>query len=157
MVYGGERTPWEPDRLTMRVLANELIETLEDPADVDALTRRYMNNQALSAEEVEALSPEALTVSRLLDGTSPSEAASLYAQLPGDFRSSMAEVSPSSYVEDIRARLLVLHDRHDRLVPAAESRRLLAATEERGRCALHRGAFLRTRAPRRRRDRRTPG
>ena len=130
--YDGERTPWDPDKLTMRVLANELIETLGDPADVDALTRRYLNNQALTPEELNALSPAATNVTRLLDGTTPSEAAALYRALPEQFRSDLAGISPSNHVDGIRARLLILHDRNDRLVPAAESRRLLAATEGRG-------------------------
>ena len=132
VVYDGERTPWEPDRLTMRVLANELIETLDGPADIDALTRRYMNNQALTPAELDALSPQARTVAGLLDGTTPENAASLYANLPDNFRRDLTAISPSAHVDDIRARLLILHDRHDRLVPAAESRRLLAATQERG-------------------------
>ena len=132
VVYDGERTPWEPDSLTMRVLANELIETLDDPADIDALTRRYMNNQSLTPAELEALSPQARTVAELLDGTTPEDAASLYAKLPGDFRRDLMAISPSAHVDDISARLLILHDRHDRLVPAAESRRLLAATGDRG-------------------------
>ena len=132
VVYDGERTPWEPDRLTMRVLANELIETLDDPADIDALTRRYMNNQALTPAELDALSLQARTVAGLLDGTTPEDAASLYANLPSDFRRDLTAISPSSHVDNISARLLILHDRHDRLVPAAESRRLLAATEDRG-------------------------
>ena len=130
--YDGERTPWDVDRLTMRVLANELIETLEDPDDIDALTRRYMNNQALTREEVAALSPAATNVARLLDGTTPGEAQALYTALPEQFRSDLRGISPSAYVDDIRARLLILHDRNDRLVPAAESRRLLDATEDRG-------------------------
>ena len=71
-------------------------------------------------------------MARLLDGTTPDEAAALYAKLPGDFRADLKGISPSTHVGDIRARLLVLHDRHDRLVPAAESRRLLAAIEDRG-------------------------
>ncbi len=132
MVYAGERIPWDPDPLTLQVLANELIETLDDPADADALTRRYMNNQALTPAELDALSPQARTVAGLLDGTTPERASSLYAELPGDFRRDLAAISPSAHVDNIRARLLVLHDRHDRLVPAAESRRLLAATEDRG-------------------------
>ena len=131
VVYDGQQTPWEPDSLTMRVLANELIETLDDPADVDKLTRRYMNNQALTAAEVEALSPQARTVAGLLDGATPEEAAALYAMLPDDFHRDLAEVSPSTHVDNIRAQLLVMHDRHDRLVPAAESRRLVAATQGR--------------------------
>ena len=130
--YDGERTPWDPDKLTMRVLANELIETLGDPVDVDALTRRYLNNQVLTPEELNALSPAATNVTRLLDGTTPGEAAALYRALPEQFRSDLARISPSTHVDGIRARLLILHDRNDRLVPAAESRRLLAATEDRG-------------------------
>jgi len=132
VVYEGQRTPWNVDRLTMRVLANELIETLEDSDDIDALTRRYMNNQALTPEEVAALSPAATNVARLLDGTTPGEAQALYTALPEQFRSDLRGISPSAYVDDIRARLLILHDRNDRLVPAAESRRLLDATEGRG-------------------------
>ena len=132
VLYDGERTSWEPDKLTMRVLSNELIETLDDPADVDALTRRYMDGQSLSTEELDALSPPARRVATLLDGTTPEEAVALFAELPDDFRRDLAGISPSTHVDDIRARLLVLHDRHDRLVPAAESRRLVAATENRG-------------------------
>ena len=132
VIYDGERTPWEPDSLTMRVLANELIETVDDPSDVDALTRRYMHNRALSDEEVNSLSPHARTVAALLDGTTPEQAEVLYGDLPEDFRRDLTGISPSAHVDDIEARLLVLHDRHDRLVPAAESRRLLAATEDRG-------------------------
>ena len=130
--YDGERTPWDPDKLTKRVLANELIETLQSPEDVNALTRHYMNGEALTAEEVEGLSPQAATIMQLLDGTSPEEAEALYETLPMDFRQDLAGISPSTYVDDIRARLLIMHDRNDQLVPAAESRRLLAATEDRG-------------------------
>ena len=130
--YDGERTPWNVDRLTLRVLANELIETLEDPGDVEALTRRYMNNEALTPDELGALSPEAINVTRLLDGTTPDEAQALYSALPERFRADLAGISPSFHVDDIRARLLILHDRNDRLVPAAESRRLLDATKDRG-------------------------
>ncbi len=131
VVYDGERTQWDPDKLTMRVLANELIETIENPVDVDSLTRRYLDNQALSGEELDALSPAARNVARLLDGTSPGEAERLYQSLPEQFRSDMIGISPSAHVDEIRARLLILHDRNDRLVPAAESRRLRDATEDR--------------------------
>ena len=44
----------------------------------------------------------------------------------------MDRISPSRYVNDIQAELLVLHDRDDQLVPSAESRRLAAAMQERG-------------------------
>ena len=129
VIYDGARSPWDSDRLTMRVLANELIESLDDPSDVDSLTRRYMNNEALVPEELDALSPAAKNIARLLDGVTPEEAASLYETLPEDFRSALTGISPSTHASQIRARLLILHDRNDRLVPVAESRRLQHATE----------------------------
>ena len=132
VVYDGERTPWQPDKLTLKVLANELIETLEDPGDVDTLSQRYLNGQAMTAEEIDALTPAGRTVRTLLDGTSPEVAEVLYSNLPPGFREDLAGVSPSSHVDEIQAKLLIMHDRNDRLVPAAESRRLLAATEDRG-------------------------
>ena len=141
--YDGERTPWNPDRLTKRVLANELIETLESPEDADALTRRYMNGETLTEDELDALSPPALTIMRLLDGTTTEDAEALYETLPASFRQDLAGVSPSTYVDDIQARLLIMHDRNDRLVPAAESPASAGGDQGAGRRALHRGSGLR--------------
>ena len=142
VVYDREYTPWQPDSLTLKVLANELIETLEDPADVDALTRHYLSGQALSPAELDALSPSARAVRTLLDGTSREVAEVLYRNLPPGFRDDMARVSPSSHVDNIDARLLVLHDRNDRLVPAAESRRLVDSVQDRSESPLYRGSCL---------------
>ena len=44
----------------------------------------------------------------------------------------MQTISPSNYVDDISARIMILHDRNDRLVPADDSRRLAAAFDDRG-------------------------
>ena len=132
VVYDGEQTPWEPDKLTLRVLGNELIETLDNPLDVDVLTRHFVNNQPATPAELETLSPAGQTVARLLEGVEPSETESLYATLPAGFRGDLVKISPSAHISGVRARLLVMHDRYDRLVPAAESRRLLEATKERG-------------------------
>ena len=132
VVYDGETTPWSVDKLTLKVLANELIETLEDVEDIDILSRKYLSGQEISAAEIDALTSRGRVVRTLLDGTSWEVAEALYGGLPPSFRDSLATVSPSAYVGDIQAKLLVMHDRNDRLVPAAESRRLLAATEDRG-------------------------
>ena len=132
VVYDGQRTPWEPDSLTLRVLANELIETLDDPGDVDTLARHYLDGQPVTPDEMGALSPAGRTVARLLDGVEVQEAEALYNTLPPGFRKDLVAISPSAHVGGIRARLMVMHDRNDRLVPAAESRRLFAATADRG-------------------------
>ena len=131
VVYKGERTPWEPDSLTFRVLANELIETLDDSHVADVLRRHYLKNQAETTFELAGLSQSGMTVVRLLDGVEPHEAEALYSTLPSSFHEGLVRVSPATHVADLRARLFVMHDRNDQLVPAAESRRLVEATRDR--------------------------
>ena len=131
VVYYGERTPWEPDPFKLRILANELIETLDNPSDVEVLTRHYLYDQPTIAAELAALSPSGRTAARLMDGVKPQEAEELYATLPSDLREDLARVSPSTHVGDIRARIFVMHNRYDTLVPAAESRRMLEAMRDR--------------------------
>ena len=135
VVYRGEHTPWQPKSLTMRVFANELIRTLDHPHDVELLTRHYLEGPPAGPEELNALSRSARQVVQLMDGVEPNEANALYATLPADFHEFLAEISPSTRVADIKARLLVMHDRNDLLVPAAESRRLVEATQ--GRTEVH--------------------
>ena len=130
--YQGQREAWDPDRLTLKVFANELIETLADPKEREVMTRLYLEREDVPQSELGRLSDPALRVRRLLDGTTPQEAQELYRELPADFRESMSRISPSTYVGSLKARLMILHDRDDRLVPAAESRRLAEALEQRG-------------------------
>ena len=130
--HQGQRDPWEPDRLTIKVLANELIETLADPSEREVMTRLYLGREDIPQSELAQLSDAVQGVRRLLDGTTPQDAEALYGELPADFRERMSRISPSSYVGNINARVMILHDRDDDLVPAAESRRLADALEKRG-------------------------
>jgi acetyl esterase/lipase len=159
--------PWDPDRLTMKVLANELIETLPNPLEQDLFTRSFLEDQeptpaplpqgqdgSTSAApsvydelrqppaqddpptgpwlDLEELSIEARTVYQLLTGTTLEEAERLYQSLPVHFREDMQRISPSAKIANLKARLMIIHDRDDRLIPAFESRRLADALEKRG-------------------------
>lgn len=125
-LYQGERTPWQPDPLTLKVFANELIEILEDPADIESVTKVYLTGETAN---LSGLTPAGQTVMRLLQGTTPEEEAELYLTLPEDFRKAMSRISQSRYIDDLQAEVLVLHDRDDQLVPSAESRRLAEALQ----------------------------
>ena len=131
VVYEGESAPWEPDPLTLRVLASELIETLGDSSDADVLTRQYLEDEQAASVELAVLSPSGSTVVQLLNGVEPHEAETLYSTLPSSFHEDLASISPSTHVGGLRARLLVMHDRYDQVVPSAESRRLVKATQDR--------------------------
>ena len=131
-IYQGNSEVWDPDRLTLRVFANELIETLEDPRGQQALSRLFLEGQDVPEAELSDLPQEAQRVRQLLEGTTLEEAEALYQELPAEFRATMNHISPSAHVGDLKARIMILHDRNDRLIPSAESRRLADALEERG-------------------------
>ena len=129
--YDGENTPWKPDPHTLRVLAAELIEHLDDPSDVRIMTNHYLEGETPTRVDYDALSEQGRIAALLLEGVRQDEARILYEMLPASFREDLAAISPSTYVRDLRARLLIMHDRHDEYVPAAESRRLQSATQDR--------------------------
>ena len=131
VVYQGESASWEPDPLTLRVLASELIETLGDSLDADVLRRHYLEEDEATQVELAALSQSGSAVVRLLDGMGAREAEKLYSNLPPSFHENLAKISPSNHLGGLRARLLIMHDRYDQLVPSAESRRLVKATRDR--------------------------
>ena len=130
--YQGQQEPWDVDRLTWRVFANELIETLDNPVERDLFARHYLRGQQTPPGRLETLSEQAHTVRQLLEGTTPQQAEELLMELPADFHEEMASVSPSEHISNVKARLLIMHDRRDLLIPAAESRRLAEALEGRG-------------------------
>ena len=130
--YDGERESWEPDQLTRRVLANELIDTVDDPRAKEILQLRFLADQDVSMDGLAEIDPQAEKVRQLLEGTSLERTEEIYRELPGQFRDKMVEISPSSHVGQLKAELLIMHDRNDRLIPAAESRRLADAMEKRG-------------------------
>jgi len=131
--YDGDVRPWTPADLSKRVVTAQLIEEMENPAEIELLTGMYVTKDTfIDRTELSRLSEEAQITSRLLSGVNTEEARELIEMLPPSTLNSLASISPSSSIEDLRARVLIMHDREDNLVPAAESRRLADALAERG-------------------------
>ncbi len=127
-----ETEPWEVDALTRRVFTNELLEAVADPDQRAALARRYAEDADTS---VDAALPEltgaAPLVKQLLEGTTPENARELLRQMPLEFREELEGISPSAHFNSIQARLLIMHDQGDKLIPVGESRRFAAAVSDR--------------------------
>ena len=131
--YDGDVRPWTPADLSKRVVTAQLIEEMENPAEIEVLTGMYVTKDTfIDRAELSRLSEEAQITSRLLSGVNTEEARELIEMLPPSTLNSLASISPSSSIEGLRARVLIMHDREDNLVPAAESRRLADALAERG-------------------------
>ena len=125
--YGDYVVPWKVDGLTYRVFRDHLIEGVIDEKDMEVLTRMFVNREQVTQADVASLSPDAKAVYRLLNGVPYEEADALIEQLSPKTHEFLRRVSPSTNVDQLKARVLIMHDRADRLVPSEESRRFADA------------------------------
>ena len=125
--YEGASAPWKPDGLTLRVFTNHMIEGVNDPNDRKLLARIFVEKAPWTEDEVGSLSMEGTAVYRLLEGVPEDEVDSLISQLPRSTMEFLTMISPSAHLDGLKARVLIMHDRADKLVPSEESRRFADA------------------------------
>ncbi len=130
--YGDEVEPWQPAALSTEVVRIHLIGDVADPAERDVLERAFLRGEPVTRAELDGLSGEAAAVLAMLSRPSRPEARALLAELPAPTLRSLRDISPISGLDRLQARLLIMHDREDDLVPYHESRRLLDAVEGSG-------------------------
>lgn len=130
--YDGIEEPWEPDSLTREVFTTHLIEGLDDEGEKELLRGIFLEGREAPPGAVEDLSPQGRTVYRLLSGVSLEEAEALLDQLPPRVLETLDIISPSRNLGRLKARVMIMHDREDSLVPSEESRRLADALRVRG-------------------------
>lgn len=132
--------PWDPRSLTQEVFTNQLIEGLVDEAEKELLTRIFIEKVLSDSREIPDLSQEGAAVYQLLsslnareeaDRLTLEEAGALIQELPTTLLEELERISPSNYVDNLKARLLIAHDREDDAVPSEESKRLADALQDR--------------------------
>lgn len=120
--YQDHTERWEADPMTVRIVRKNLIAGLPDPAERDALWRALVAATA-PLPPVGALSAEGRVVLALLTNTDPDRFPELFAALPEARRAEFEALSPIHVLDRIRARVFLMHDRGDPLIPYVESRR----------------------------------
>ncbi len=122
--HKGRIVPWQPDRLTREVVRLHLLEMIEDPAEREAARRVAEEGAALTQEERERLSPTASVVERLFGSPALAEARALVGQLPPNVQERLRRLSPATNVRASTARLYLMDDSSDRLIPFVHTRAL---------------------------------
>ncbi|MBM3924929.1 MAG: hypothetical protein FJ320_02925 [SAR202 cluster bacterium] len=118
----GQYVDWEPDRLTREVFITHITRDLPD--NEGAILRDTFQQNSPETINPNALSQEGQAAYQLLNIPSMEQAAEAISRLPDKTRENLLQVSPSTYLGDLQARVLIMHDREDDLVPAYESQRL---------------------------------
>ena len=126
--YDEDSRPWEPDKLSVQVVRTHLLESVDDPVERAALEEIIDSNAAAPSD----LSPDARLVYDILNAPDIETAHRLIDLLPSDSLETLRRISPSANIDGLKAKVLVMHDRQDRLVPSEESRRLVDALQSRG-------------------------
>ena len=126
--YGEESRPWTPDRLGVSVVRTHLLESVEDADERSRLAKVIADGAELPG----GMSHEARVVYELLNAPDLDAAYMLMERLPPKSLETLRRISPSSDIGSLRAKVLAMHDREDKLVPSEESRRLVDALQSRG-------------------------
>jgi hypothetical protein len=113
---------WDVDPITRKVYVQS-VTALLNYDEAATLRETYAERRALRSTD--HLSDEGRALAPLLSSLDRDEAEVALSRLPAALRHRLDALSPSTYVEEIRAPLIVLlHDRDDPVVPVAESRAL---------------------------------
>jgi dienelactone hydrolase len=119
--------PWDTDKLTLKVFQYHLIDGVADARDRDLLIRIFYRKEQETEAQAQFLTPEGIAVYRLLNGVPFEEVGGLVELLSPETTEFLRLISPSTHIDQLKARVLIMHDRADRLVPSEESRRLAEA------------------------------
>lgn len=119
------REPWQVDQLTRKVFVRSITAQL-DPGEAARLRGAYA--AAGGTFDGGPLSAEGQAVRALLTAPDKPSAEAALDGLSAEMQARLNALSPATYLEEIRAPLIVLlHDRGDRVIPVGESRRLVEA------------------------------
>ncbi len=127
--------PWTPQDHAEKVMAQQLIDAVDNPQDRDLLTAMFIDNKPEDPQELASLSPVGRSSYNFLANRDPSAVSALIARLPPQAVAEMNYLSPRTSIANVKAELFILHDRADPYVPYTQSRELKAAVA--GRTNVH--------------------
>jgi len=121
--YQGKEYPWQPSEQTVALFAQNVLGYLENADDQTILMQHFAGQPA----ELNRLTEEGKMAYDLLTMTQPHEMDALLAQLPQSYQNKIATISPGSNIEQLKAKVFIMHDSSDPYVPVVESYRLADA------------------------------
>ena len=126
----GNSADWTPDRLTKNMVTTHLIEGAEN--DDQKILIEILNSGIWNQTQFGSLSESGRSVLTLITGPNLSEAEKAINDLNYRTVAFLEAVSPSTNLAMLKADVLLMHDLHDRLVPAEESRRFAEEVRKQG-------------------------
>ncbi len=135
--YGGVDESWDANVHSEEVMAEQLINELDDPRDRELLWQWFVDDAKRPPQpaQVATLSSEGRIAYDFIANEDPARVSALIDRLPRDWVENLRDLSPSTSIDRVRAELFIIHDVADPFVPYTESRKL--DDDLRGRAGLH--------------------
>ncbi len=127
--------PWVPDKLTKNMVNTHLIEGAE-PDDRNIL-QNIMDNGTWNQSQRDSLTLSGKSALTLLSKPNVNEAKRAITNLNPKTADFLKKVSPSTNIDMLKAEVLLMHDLHDKLIPAEESMRFARDVRENGGKVYH--------------------
>lgn len=129
--YDGVDEQWTPRLHADHIVAQQIINHLDDAQDRDILTRMFIDDQPVDQEQVAALSPGGRDAYDFLTNRNPARVQALVDRLPASAIADLDYLSPKTSISRVKADLFIIHDHADPFIPYTESRKLKAAVGDR--------------------------
>jgi dienelactone hydrolase len=129
--YDGVDEAWTPHEHAQRVMAQQIIDRVDDANDQAALSQEFEDGTPLTPEQVAGLGPAGRGAYGFLSNRDPARVPALIAGLPQGTVAELNELSPKTSIGRVKAELFIVHDRGDPMIPYTESRGLKAAVGDR--------------------------
>ena len=139
----GGREPWRVDPLVWQTYVRSVTAWL-DPREWDLLRDAFLGRFAWNTSRTQVvespiaalagsrLSADGRSVHRILTATDPHTVELALRNLPSDVQASFDAMSPITCIGEVRAPVIVLlHDRHDHIIPVSELRQLWSMLRDR--------------------------
>lgn len=138
---GVDRLPWEPSANAVAVLQAHLISQDPNPRERELLQAAVRDPKA-PRPNLSQLSPIGRQIWSLLTTRDPETVERLLRELPPADQEIFRRLSPITRIDDLHARVFIMHDRADDNVPYVQSR-LLAARLRPGQAVVDEFDFFR--------------
>tara|TARA_B100001146_G_scaffold203531_1_gene196189 strand:+ start:256 stop:1419 length:1164 start_codon:yes stop_codon:yes gene_type:complete len=120
--YKGSFQDWKPDSLTRKIVFKQLVESVSNDHDRGNLNQLIRNGNIEIKIDI-FNTDEAKVVYSLISNPHISDVDPLFQRLPSQTVLYLEGISPSNFTQQLNAKVLIMHDRNDRLVPVEESKR----------------------------------
>ncbi len=128
--YQGETKPWKADPTLAREVCHWLTELL--PNSSDTVNIKQMLEGSTDSTNGN-LSPSGQALYELLTNRDPERADALWARLDPQMQQTLASLSPNIRINELQAKMTIVHAFADPYIPSVESRKLADAIKDENR------------------------